>query len=53
MSSSLTARSPDLLRLRNEGFHLEVQDGYLLVHDAPYVNSDAVWSAERLRSAWI
>jgi hypothetical protein len=40
MSSSLIARSPDLLRLRNEGFHLEVQGGYLLVHDVPYVNPD-------------
>lgn len=40
MSSSLIARSPDLLRLRNEGFHLEVQGGYLLAHDVPYVNPD-------------
>ncbi|KZC15776.1 hypothetical protein RHOFW510R12_00370 [Rhodanobacter sp. FW510-R12] len=38
MSSSLIARSPDLLRLRNEGFHLVLQGGYLLVHDVPYVN---------------
>lgn len=40
MSSSLIARSPDLLRLRNEGFHLVPQGGYLLVHDVPYVNTD-------------
>nr|WP_063570598.1 ThiF family adenylyltransferase [Luteibacter rhizovicinus] len=37
MSSSPIARSPDLLRLRNEGFHLEVRAGYLLVHDVPHV----------------
>jgi len=40
MSSSLIARSPDLLRLRNEGFHLEVRGGYLLVHDVPYVTPE-------------
>lgn len=37
MSSSLIARSPDMLQLRNEGFHLEVQGGHVLVHDVPYV----------------
>lgn len=39
MSSSLICRSPDLLRLRNEGYHLETRDGYLLIHDVPYVTS--------------
>ena len=36
MSATLIARSPALLRLRNEGFELEIRNGsagvYLLVH---------------------
>lgn len=39
MSSSLINRSPHLLRLRDEGLTLEVANGYLLVHDVPYVNA--------------
>lgn len=39
MCSSLISRSPNLMRLRNEGMTLEVADGYLLVHDIPYVNA--------------
>lgn len=39
MCSSLISRSPHLMRLRNEGMTLEVADGYLLVHDIPYVNA--------------
>lgn len=39
MSASLISRSPDLLRLRNEGYELEVSGGYLLVHGVPYVNA--------------
>lgn len=41
MSSSLISRSPHLLRLRNEGLTLEVANGYLLVHDVPYVNGSS------------
>src|SRR5690348_14914796 len=37
MSSALISRSPDLTRLRNEGFDVEVNGGYLLVRDVPYV----------------
>lgn len=40
MSRRLIARSPDLLRLQNEGFDLEVRGGYLLVKDIPYVDSN-------------
>lgn len=40
MSSSLISRSPHLLRLRDEGFTLEVAHGYLLVRDVPYVNAN-------------
>ena len=39
MSSSLISRSPDLLRLQNEGYELEADGGYLLVHNVPYVNA--------------
>lgn len=39
MSAQLIARSPDLTRLRAEGYHITVgSNGYLLVHDVPYVN---------------
>jgi len=33
--------SPDLLKLRNEGFEIEIRDGFLLVHNVPYVNQSA------------
>lgn len=39
MSSSPIVRSPHLLRLRNEGFNLEVQAGFLLVHEVPFVTT--------------
>lgn len=38
MSRLQISRSPDLKRLCDEGFDIEVLDGYLLVHDVPYVN---------------
>lgn len=39
MSAELIDHSPDLKRLQDEGYSLEIQDGYLLVHDVPYVTS--------------
>lgn len=39
MSRQLIDRSPDLLRLRSEGFDIEIRFGYLLVKDIPYVNN--------------
>jgi molybdopterin/thiamine biosynthesis adenylyltransferase len=39
MSQQLIARSLDLLRLRNEGYTVCVNGGYLLIEDVPYVNS--------------
>lgn len=39
MSLSLISRSPDLKRLREEGFEIEVRNAYLLVHAIPYLNS--------------
>lgn len=38
MSERLIARSPDLHRLRDEGFEIEVRHGFLVVHSVPYVN---------------
>lgn len=38
MSQQLISRSPDLRRLRDEGYTVEVLDGHLLVHNVPYVN---------------
>ena len=38
MSRRPIDRSPELKNLRDEGFDIEVVDGYLLMHDVPYVN---------------
>lgn len=40
MSTGLIAHSRDLKRLRDEGYDIVVRNGYLLVRDVPYVNSD-------------
>lgn len=37
MSASPISRSPDLERLRNEGYEVEIRHGLLLVHHVPYV----------------
>lgn len=42
MSRQLIARSPDLEKLRSDGFDIEVRLGYLLVKEVPYVNSNKV-----------
>ena len=34
--------SPDLTRLQNEGYNIAVRDGYLLVRDVPYVDSNRI-----------
>lgn len=39
MQSALISRSPDLQRLRDEGYEVEVRSGHLLVHCVPYVNA--------------
>ncbi len=38
MSQRPINRSPDLKRLRDEGYNIEVRSGYLIVNDVPYVN---------------
>ena len=40
MSQELIDHSPDLKRLVDEGYSLEIRSGYALVHDVPYVNSN-------------
>lgn len=37
MSRRPIALSPDLLRLQNEGYDLDIRGGYLLIRDVPYV----------------
>lgn len=39
MSLVLINHSPDLKRLRDEGYKMELRNGFLLVHRIPYVNS--------------
>src|ERR1017187_598613 len=39
MSQRPINRSPDLKKLRDDGYDLEVRSGCLLVKDVPYVNS--------------
>lgn len=39
MSHPLISRSPDLQKLQNEGYELEIRSGFLLVKSVPYVNS--------------
>ena len=39
MSQRLISLSPDLKRLRDEGYQVEIRSGHLLVHGIPYVNS--------------
>lgn len=39
MSHQLINHSPDLKRLRDEGYDIEIQSGHLLVKQVPYVNS--------------
>lgn len=42
MSRRPIALSPDLLRLQNEGYDLDIRDGFLLVRDVPFVESQRV-----------
>ena len=39
MSSKLINRNPDLKKLRDSGYEIEVRGGHLIVHHIPYVNS--------------
>lgn len=39
MSQQLISHSPDLKRLQDEGYELEISGGYLLVHHVPYLTA--------------
>lgn len=39
MSHKLIGLNPDLTRLRDDGYEIEIKKGHLLVHSIPYVNS--------------
>lgn len=39
MSARLISRSPDLQRLQDEGYEVEVRSGYLLIRSVPYATS--------------
>ena len=39
MSPKQAVRNPDIKRLLDEGYEVEVLNGYLLVHAVPYVNT--------------
>jgi hypothetical protein len=39
MSPRLIDRNPDLKRLRDEGYHVQIVNGYVVVRDVPYLNS--------------
>lgn len=39
MQQQLISLSPDLKQLHDEGYHLEVCGGYLIIHHIPYVTS--------------
>lgn len=40
MSQQLINHSPDLKRLRDEGYEMEINGGYLLIHHIPFVDSN-------------
>ncbi len=39
MSQRLVDRNSDLVRLRDEGYSVDVRDGYLVISDIPYVDA--------------
>jgi hypothetical protein len=42
MSQKLVDLNPDLVRLRDEGYSVDVRDGHLVVSDIPYVDAQRV-----------
>jgi hypothetical protein len=51
MSLGPISRSPDLRRLREEGFEIVIRDGFLVVDHIPYVNHEAVVKYGKLISS--
>ena len=50
MSHELIDRSPDLKRLRDDGYNVSVVDGYLVMDDVPYVGEGITVKTGRLVS---
>ncbi len=42
MSQQLISRSPDLQRLIDDGYEVEIAGGHLIIHSVPYVNAKGV-----------
>ena len=40
MSKRLISLSSDLRQLQEDGYDLDIQNGYLLIRDVPYVGAD-------------
>ena len=40
MSAQLIARSPDLSRLREEGYEVDIREDHVVVTNVPYVTAD-------------
>lgn len=40
MSRRLFDLNPELKRLRDEGYNVQISNGFLIMHDVPYVNSE-------------
>lgn len=40
MSPKQVALNPDIKRLSNDGYEVEVKNGYLIIHSVPYINSN-------------
>lgn len=40
MSQQVINRSPDVKKLRDQGYEVEIRGAYLLLHHVPYLNSD-------------
>lgn len=51
MSRAVFSRSPDLQRLRDEGYAVEIRNGFLILHDVPYLSAPNQISYGKLVSA--
>ena len=40
MSARVISLNPDLKRLRDEGYELEIKDGYAIIHNVPYLDAN-------------
>jgi hypothetical protein len=52
MSQQLINHSPDLLRLRDEGYDLKIKSGFLLIGSIPYLNHEKIVKRGTLISAF-